>query len=214
MEAIGAPDSIDVNDHGVESWWYSNRLKQPETNGAAYTLVGCSLSISSGRVSSLHVFHEDTRPVRVREMGMVGEDGRNKGGGGVPLNIALHVECVGMGTGRRYIDTKDFPQWGFVSNTPDLLVTNVAKVSRRDVGVAGVGPTETSLTIKLEPRDHEAMKELTSKNVNRKMLVIINGYTCASAKIWGTVPNGIFMLSVIDDETMKRLEKSGLRTVE
>ena len=103
--------------------------------------------------------------------------------------------------GGRFIDTAEFPKLGYISNTPNYVLTRLAEVWTNDVTSVShfQGTVSTNkypaVSLKMLPSDAEGFAEFTRRNINRRVLATLRGTPLVTPMIRAPIETGTLELA-------------------
>ena len=120
--------------------------------------------------------------------------------------LTLHIVNQTAAEGRAYVDTPTLPRLGYISQEPDLRLRrlNTFKTGTT-LSVRGGKLTERpTICIHLTAQDAVALKELSSRNLGKHMLFVINRKPLVAPFLRGPISGGVFL---VDMESREQLDQ-------
>lgn len=107
-------------------------------------------------------------------------------------------------SGGRYVDTRDFPKLGYISNAPSYVLARLQKVFTNDVTSVSFlhrgdkveieTNTTPAVSITMFPGDAKAFAEFTRQNIDRKVVLILQDQPLMAPMIQAPIETGTLQL--------------------
>jgi preprotein translocase subunit SecD len=96
--------------------------------------------------------------------------------------LRFYVVSDNLIAGGRYVDTPECPKVGYVSNTPDLIVTNLQSVSTNAL--------MTVVEIQMFEPDAKRFADLTRQNIGHRILISLGDRPLMAPIVQCAIENG------------------------
>lgn len=101
-----------------------------------------------------------------------------------------------------YFDTPAFPNLGFIKTKADAVFTNIQSAELRVVNAAPpAGGTRYEINLSLKQTDAKAFEKLTSENIAKPMLMMINHTAIAAPVVTSPISGGEMRIRLRDKKT-------------
>jgi len=122
--------------------------------------------------------------------------------------------------GGKFIDTPSLPKVGYISATPDLVVTNLLDVYREkratsDIVNGKVVPSQPSpgLAVALRPDDAKRFTALTEKALGKRLLVALGDRPLTAPKVVAPIETDRFSIDFVNESELKKTQDELKRLV-
>lgn len=115
--------------------------------------------------------------------------------------------------GGKLIDTPKFPKTGYISNLPELVVTNLVDVHETEQstsiinGKAVPSRFSSSLTVTLTSDDAKRFSALTEKAVGKRLLVSLGDTPLTAPRVMGKIESDSFSIDLNDEVELKKVHE-------
>jgi len=96
--------------------------------------------------------------------------------------LRFYVVSDTLVAGGRYVDTPECPKVGYVSNTPDLVITNLQSVSTNALNAA--------VDIQMFEPDAKRFADLTRQNISHRILISLGDRPLMAPVVQCAIENG------------------------
>jgi hypothetical protein len=128
--------------------------------------------------------------------------------------FTVHSNSISQG---RYIDTERLPKLGFISSSPDLIIGRLRKAILEERtatgGRVGQGGIVWVFNISLNQEDTERLKTMSTTNVSKKVLIMVEDEPVVAPMIMAPLETGQFELEC-DERSLMELVKKQLGRLE
>ncbi len=101
--------------------------------------------------------------------------------------------------GGNLIDTATLPKVGYISATPDMIVTNILDVYRDD-------HSSSTLTVVLHPADAILFGALTGRAIYKRLLVSVGDTPVTAPRVMSAIPIGRFVIEFASESDRKKIQ--------
>ena len=111
--------------------------------------------------------------------------------------------------GGRYINTPDCPNVGYITNTPNMVITHLESVSTNAIPVVTEdrsgrmsAKTNCAIVIQLAKGDAKLFTQLTEQKVGHRLLICLGDRPLIAPRINSPIENGEFEITLAEDRNI------------
>jgi len=192
---LGLPNRITAIDGGMEKWQYDITPFRADNIEPATYVEGLTIVIRYGRLTSWGCSYSRVRPNGTNEEIYTSTSITNRA---TNIQNVARLEFFVVNerpiAGGHFVDSEVFPRLGFIAPTPDLEIERLRRLIVEDVP-AGIGSQNSNakwwvLKLSFSQIDAQRFESLTSDNVGKTLLMVVDGQPCIKVPIHEAVAGG------------------------
>jgi len=209
LASFGKPSWVETLAATNIEWGYRTPEFSADDGMRGSYMIGVILRITNGFLARWTCTYMD-QDVVSRKEGLVSSNGTTPAS---PLDNApvlklfvVSLEPIAKGG---FVDTARFPKLGYISATPAMTIDKLKAVTvdaRPHTEAAGNSFTNWEFSIYLMPEDSKRFKSLTTENLSKTLLTIINDESISASKIMEPIASGVFILGCSDADIVEMLK--------
>jgi hypothetical protein len=190
------------------TWWYNITPFPAGDTMPGYDIVGISIDITNGCLAKWGCnYRKPEQPPVVGKTIPIAERGRenNSNGSRLPV-LKLFILSTNTPTGGRFINTKEFPNLGYIPSLPIIAINKVMDLSLEEAIISDSGTQSHKrwiFYIHLTSTDAPLFQAVTTDNFGRLMLVTIDDKPLFPVFISDPIGTGILRIEITNEATME-----------